>query len=93
MPMCVAAFVTRLSPRSAASTIFPPDFPTPEAEVGLLGMLFSDPGFFSVIVECDGDVVGSNCLDQRSTIAGVGPVTVAPDIRIGCRPDPDASRY
>jgi GNAT superfamily N-acetyltransferase len=58
---------------------FPPDFPTPEAGVGLLGMLFSDPGFFSVVAECDGRAVGSNCLDERSTIPGIGPVTVAPD--------------
>ncbi|MCU1259634.1 MAG: hypothetical protein JWO80_2519, partial [Bryobacterales bacterium] len=60
---------------------FPPDFPTPEAGVGLLGMLFSDPGFFSVVAECDGRVVGSNCLDERSTIPGIGPVTVAPEVQ------------
>ncbi|MCU1258179.1 MAG: hypothetical protein JWO80_1064 [Bryobacterales bacterium] len=60
---------------------FAPDFPTPEAGVGLLETLFSHPGFFSVIAECDGQVVGSNCLDERSTMPGIGPVTVAPEVQ------------
>src|SRR4051794_35465648 len=29
----------------------------------------------------DGRIIGSNCLDERSTMAGVGPVTVAPDVQ------------
>jgi hypothetical protein len=42
-------------------------------------MLLSHPGFYSVVAEVDGRVVGSNFLDERSTIAGVGPVTVDPE--------------
>ncbi len=60
---------------------FPPDFPSPEAGIGLLGMLFSHPGFYCVVAEMDGRIVGSNCLDERSVIAGVGPVTVEPNVQ------------
>jgi GNAT superfamily N-acetyltransferase len=60
---------------------FPPDFPAAEAGIGLMGMLFSHPGFYCVVAELDGRLVGSNCLDQRSIIAGVGPITVDPDIQ------------
>jgi len=49
--------------------------------VGILGMLFSHPGFYCVVAEFEGRIVGSNCLDERSAIPGVGPVTVAPDVQ------------
>jgi GNAT superfamily N-acetyltransferase len=55
---------------------FPLDFPSPEAATGLLSMMFSHPGFYCVVAESDGRIVGSNCLDERSPIAGVGPITV-----------------
>src|SRR4051794_25546371 len=42
-------------------------------------MLFSHPGFYCLVAESNGRIVGSNCLDERSTIAGVGPITVEPD--------------
>ncbi len=57
---------------------FPPDFPSPEVAIGVLGMLFSHPRFYCVVAEIDGRIVGSNCLDERSVIAGVGPITVSP---------------
>jgi predicted N-acetyltransferase YhbS len=57
---------------------FPWDFPSAEAATGVLTTLLSHPGFYSVVAEQDGHVVGSNFLDQRSTIAGVGPITVDP---------------
>ena len=57
---------------------FPPEIPSAEAGTGLLGMLFSHPKFYTLVAEIDGLVVGSNCLDERSAIAGVGPVTVDP---------------
>ena len=60
---------------------FPPDFPSPEVGIGLLGMLFSHPSFYCVVAEMDGRIVGSNCLDERSVIAGVGPVTVEPNVQ------------
>ena len=39
---------------------------------------FSNPGFFSVVAEENGQVVGSNFLDERSPISGLGPITVDP---------------
>ena len=57
---------------------FPPDIPTPEAGIGLLAMMFSHPGFYCVVAESDGRIIGSNCLDERSPVAGVGPITVDP---------------
>ena len=41
-------------------------------------MMFSHPRFYCVVAEIDGQLVGSNCLDERSVIAGVGPITIAP---------------
>jgi predicted N-acetyltransferase YhbS len=60
---------------------FPPDFPAVDAATGLITMLLSHPGFYSVVAEADGDIVGSNFLDERSPIAGVGPITVDPKIQ------------
>jgi predicted N-acetyltransferase YhbS len=58
---------------------FPCDFPGPEAAAGVLSTMFSSDGFHCVVAEIDGRVVGSNCLDERSLIAGVGPITVNPE--------------
>jgi predicted N-acetyltransferase YhbS len=55
---------------------FPCDLPGPEAAVGVLSMMFSHPGFYCVVAESCEHIVGSNCLDERSIIAGVGPITV-----------------
>lgn len=60
---------------------FPPDFPSPEVAVGLLSALFSDSGFHCVVAELSGRIVGSNCLDERSTIAGIGPITIDPKVQ------------
>jgi ribosomal protein S18 acetylase RimI-like enzyme len=58
---------------------FEPELPSVEVAVGLLGMLLSHPGFYCVVAESDGRIVGSNCLDERSLIAGVGPITIHPE--------------
>jgi len=55
---------------------FPPDFPAPEVSIAVLAAMFSHPGFYCVVAEQDGKIIGSNCLDERTPIAGVGPVTV-----------------
>jgi GNAT superfamily N-acetyltransferase len=57
---------------------FPPELPQPEMAVGLLQMMFSHPSFYTVVAEADGRLIGSNCLDERSSIVGVGPITVDP---------------
>lgn len=62
---------------------FPTDFPSPEIATGVVGMMLGHPGFYSVVAEIDGRVVGSNFLDERSPIVGIGPITVAPDVQDG----------
>jgi predicted N-acetyltransferase YhbS len=57
---------------------FPSDVPRPEAAVGLLSKTFSTPGLYCVVAEIEGRIVGSNVLDERAIIAGVGPITVDP---------------
>jgi len=57
---------------------FPCDFPSPDAPKGLLKTMFSHPGVYCVVAEQDGRLLGSNCLDERAIIHGVGPITVDP---------------
>jgi GNAT superfamily N-acetyltransferase len=57
---------------------FPPDLPAPEAGTGVLSRMFSHPNFYCVVAESNGQIVGSNCLDERSAIAGIGPITIDP---------------
>jgi GNAT superfamily N-acetyltransferase len=57
---------------------FAPDIPAPEIAVGFLSMLFSHPGFYCVVAEQDGRIIGSNCLDERNPVAGIGPITIDP---------------
>jgi predicted N-acetyltransferase YhbS len=60
---------------------FPPDFPSVEAATALTSQLIRNPGFFGVVAELEGRVIGSNFLDERSTMRGVGPVTVDPAVQ------------
>jgi predicted N-acetyltransferase YhbS len=57
---------------------FPRDFPSAEVATGLLRMLIDHPGFYGVVAERDGKVIGSNFLDERGTVVGIGPITVDP---------------
>jgi predicted N-acetyltransferase YhbS len=57
---------------------FPWDFPSPEIAIDLMKTLLSHSGFYSVVAEQDGAIVGSNFVDERGTIAGIGPITVSP---------------
>jgi hypothetical protein len=45
---------------------------------GALSGMFSHPGFYSVVAEQGGKLVGSNFVDERASILGVGPITVDP---------------
>jgi predicted N-acetyltransferase YhbS len=60
---------------------FPSDIPSKEVGIGLLSSTFSHPGFYCVVAEADGHIAGSNCMDERSVIAGVGPITVDPNVQ------------
>lgn len=57
---------------------FPPDIPNAEMAIGFCELLFGHPGFYCVVAEQDGRVIGSNCLDERSSIFGIGPITIDP---------------
>jgi predicted N-acetyltransferase YhbS len=57
---------------------FPPDVPTVEIGVGLITAIFTAPGFYCVVAESAGRIVGSNCLDERAVIHGIGPITIDP---------------
>src|SRR5688572_13205125 len=57
---------------------FPRDFPSIEAAQGMIGAWIPHPAVWGVVAELDGRVVGSNFLDERDPICGVGPITVAP---------------
>ena len=60
---------------------FPRDFPSAEVATGVIGLLFNSPGLYCVVAEKDGIPVGSNCLDERNAISGIGPITVDPAIQ------------
>jgi len=60
---------------------FPPDFPSPELATGLLTWMVEHPDFYGVVAEEDGRIVGSNFLDLRNSVAGLGPITVDPSVQ------------
>ena len=57
---------------------FQRDFPALDAAAGLLDVFIAHPMIWGVVAEVDGRIVGSNFLDERDPIRGVGPITVAP---------------
>jgi GNAT superfamily N-acetyltransferase len=74
--ICYEAFTTISTEHG-----FPPDFPSIEVATHVLSMMFSHPGFYCVVAESGGKILGSNCLDERSSIAGVGPITIDPGVQ------------
>jgi GNAT superfamily N-acetyltransferase len=56
----------------------PLDLPDASHAIHVVTQCFSHPDFFCVVAESDGQIVGSNCLDERGPIAGIGPITVNP---------------
>ncbi len=57
---------------------FPPDIPAVEHALHLMTIFFSAPGLYCVVAEENGRILGSNCLDERSIIHGIGPITIDP---------------
>jgi GNAT superfamily N-acetyltransferase len=57
---------------------FPRDFPSADVAGGLLGMLIGHPGFYGVVAERAAKVLGSNFMDERSPVLGIGPISVDP---------------
>jgi GNAT superfamily N-acetyltransferase len=74
--ICYEAFTT-----ISEAHRFPPDFPSAEIAIGLITWMLAHPRVYSVVAEADGRVVGSNFLDERNVIAGVGPITVDPQVQ------------
>lgn len=72
-PICYEAFAT-----INAAHNFPCDFPGPEVATGVLSMMFSTPGFYGVVAERDGRILGSNVLAEQAVIQGIGPITIDP---------------
>jgi GNAT superfamily N-acetyltransferase len=57
---------------------FPRDFPAIEAAQMMMGAWIPHPQVWGVVAEADGRIVGSNFLDERDPIRGVGPITIDP---------------
>ena len=57
---------------------FPRDFPAIEAAAMMMGAWIPHPQVWGVVAEADGQIVGSNFLDERDPIRGVGPITIDP---------------
>lgn len=70
----------------ASSHGFVSEFGSIEIAVRRVSGLIEHPAVFSVVAESDERILGSNFLDERSTIGGLGPITVDPavqDQRVG----------
>ena len=57
---------------------FPRHVPSAELATSVASMRIANPGFYVVVAEQDGRIRGSNFLDERSPIGGIGPITVDP---------------
>lgn len=56
-------------------------FPTVEAACDLMSRLFARSDIYSVVAEMGGQIVGSNFLWSEKIVAGIGPITVIPNIQ------------
>jgi predicted N-acetyltransferase YhbS len=65
--------------RLADEHSFARDFPSVEVATGLVSMLLANPGFYGIVAEENGRIVGSNFADHRSSIAGIGPISIDPE--------------
>ena len=57
---------------------YPCDFPSPQVATNALRGLLGHPKFYSTVAESHSRILGSNFLDERGRITGVGPITVDP---------------
>jgi predicted N-acetyltransferase YhbS len=78
IPACADICYRAFSAINAAHN-FPSDVPVPEVATGIMSACFSAPDFYCIVAESNGRILGSNCLDMRSVIHGIGPITVDPD--------------
>ncbi len=57
---------------------FPREFASVEAALDETRVLLAEPLLHGVVAEHNGQIVGSNFIDMRSPVAGIGPITVDP---------------
>ncbi len=57
---------------------YPCDFPSVQVATEALRAILRHPKFYSIVAESNGSIIGSNFLDERAVITGVGPITVDP---------------
>jgi GNAT superfamily N-acetyltransferase len=74
--ICYRAFSTL-----AKAHGFVPDIPDANVATGMMKGLIAHEGFFGVVAELDGRIVGSNFLDERGAICSVGPITIDPALQ------------
>ncbi|MFZ0679927.1 GNAT family N-acetyltransferase [Candidatus Binatus sp.] len=60
---------------------FPHEFPNLEAAQGVVRSMVSNPGIYGIVAEMNGRIAGSNFMDERTAIAGIGPISVDPDVQ------------
>lgn len=60
---------------------FPRDFPSVEVATEIASLLTGHPRFFGLVAEQNGRILGSNFADMRSAIAGIGPISVDPNVQ------------
>jgi predicted N-acetyltransferase YhbS len=57
---------------------FQSDFKTAGSARQAIAAMFAHPRCYCLVAEQHGAVVGSNCMDERSSICGIGPITIDP---------------
>lgn len=60
---------------------FPLDFPSLEFAQGLARMFINHPKIRGVAAEVEGKLIGSNFIDERDEIRGIGPITIDPSFQ------------
>ena len=82
MPKLAAALFTTLSKTSLTATDFRLTFPMLEIAIQRANFSITHLSIFGVVAESDGQIIGSNFLDERDPIRGLGPVTVDPSAQV-----------
>ena len=65
----------------AAAHNFPADFPNAEIAASVISMFLGPPGMYGIVAEDNGRIAGSNFVDERGTIFGIGPITIDPSVQ------------
>ncbi len=61
---------------------FPPHYPNVEVAIQRATSCISHPSIFGLVAESEGQIIGSNFLDERDPIRGLGPITVDPQVQV-----------